>query len=390
MRAWIGGHPVWSLLAVLLVAFGSIVILKGVFAPDSTEPAVPPKAVGKKEVPVFPELHIAAAGRLPTRLHGFRLGMTVAEALLADSRLKNLDHNKGEVDPSEPNAVLETAASEGFFDTLWFRHGRMIQIVSAPGNLGPEDADQVQQNTLNQLGEPNIRHYVGPEKESLVWIDGDVGIDFYRYRGIMELTLAAFPELIADIQDKPENEILPKAKRLEEQERFWGMIPDEPPTLKAVPSGISGMELGTQPWQVRTLVPGMDIFSLSDGRRASGKYAREDYEVSVAFWNGSAYSICITQRGVSIADFERLRSQLIDQYGTPVSDNQIRKSVFLEWDDGSRNLWYALEPETGQNATGERGSETTCLSDKRVFQVVHAATDGPPSFAPAPPSHSFF
>jgi hypothetical protein len=120
----------------------------------------------------FPELHFASSGRLPTKLHIFRLGMSIAEAMAEDPDLENshADGGTGAKRPtSDPEAVLNQRSDRtGFSETASFSHGRLTYITSTVAAITPEDASQFNRNTLVQLGKPDVESYVGPSADAWV------------------------------------------------------------------------------------------------------------------------------------------------------------------------------------------------------------------------------
>jgi hypothetical protein len=210
----------------------------------------------------FPALNCSSSDHLPTKLNGFQLGMSVAEALSRDSNLENVDSSKGKPSGADPNAFLKEQRSDGSFIKLSFSHGRLAVISSDVSGISAEDGEAFDRNTLNQLGTPQVDVYQGPDTKNWIWIDGDVrikyenrpeGMTHYGNSGprIVSLEVCVYPQLIA----LPGGED-PLFRYL------WG-DGTGPVVLKPLPEGFGNLRLRSAPWQVRQAIPGIDISTTS-------------------------------------------------------------------------------------------------------------------------------
>lgn len=180
--------PLWIVLFVAAI----VCILSLIFRPTSSTSTS------------FPELHFSSSGRMPTKLHIFRLGMTVDEAMDQDPTITEFGADKGsESKPiaNKRNTTLSRGISgSGFYETATFNAGRLIDISSSVSGISPEDASEFNQNTLQQLGTPDAH----PSTGVWVWIDGDVRIRYENRSGgspaagsrTVSVEIAIYPEKI--------------------------------------------------------------------------------------------------------------------------------------------------------------------------------------------------
>jgi hypothetical protein len=347
---------------------------------DVTEPP-------SQNAPNFPPLRFSSPGHLPTKLLGFQLGMSVAEALRWDAGLENVYPSKSQPAVADPAAVLSKKSTEGFWDELIFSNGRLVYILSEVSGISPEDAGAFDLNTLNQLGKPSVNVYQGPRKENWVWIDGD---DRIRYQhssdgpigktgqpSRMQLELAAYPEYVADITTGGHRT---DSLSLRVTLHDWGDN-SEPVVLKPLPDGIGELRLRAAPWAVRQAVPGIDIVTISE-QGAIGKLATADHEIYVHFSGGQVESLCEKRFDVQPQQFQNLRSNLLQQFGTPELD----WGTLLQWENGGVEVDYSSLEFGGKN---NGPFLLQCFGDV-LLQDIEEASKYPPHFKRAPVTKSFF
>ncbi len=82
----------------------------------------------------FPALHFTSSGRLPINFDSLQLGMSVADALSADSNLVNCQEDKNPPSTSDPNITLcpsTHSAREEYDNSLTFSRGRLVLVIRA-------------------------------------------------------------------------------------------------------------------------------------------------------------------------------------------------------------------------------------------------------------------
>jgi len=253
-KSWLWIIPI----AVLLISLAYI----GSKQPDagaSSSGDLPEQQANKK----WPELKFQSAGRLPTTIHGFRLGMSVAEALQVDSTLTNgINQN-----PSDEDYMLSRTLPSGLDIELRFTGDRLYLINEKIWRISPDDATQVERNTYTMLGAANLSPFDWYGR-AWVWIDGDV-----RARLSSEHTnptgspvhlsfeLIAFPVVSKCAQMHPDSNMDMADVCARAKER-WGEAPSEPIVARPMPTEMFGLQLGMVPWQVRDVIPGIDIYAV--------------------------------------------------------------------------------------------------------------------------------
>lgn len=251
----------------------------------------------------WPELKFQSAGRLPTTIHGFRLGMSVAEALQVNSSLHNRTADKW----PQGEYSYTTTLPDGMIVDLYFNRGRLYWILERPSNgvtekgyskgytanMSPEDTAQFVRNTITILGAPNLLPYTGFRERNFVWLDGDVRAKLETEVGddgrqSVHFDLLVFPELGGHQTDDATG--ASQAMTLIILKK-WGED-HEPPILRPMPVGLFGLRLGMVPWQVREVFPETNISSssTSDNREMYGGFGNEQSNLQVHFWNGTLYS----------------------------------------------------------------------------------------------------
>jgi len=146
---------------------------------------VPPK----KEA----SFHLSSSGRLPTALHGFKLGMSISDAKALEPNLM------GE------GGYLSGRTNEDFYVTLGFTENRLYSTHSTLSHIRPDDAHDFDRSTSLQFGPSDKRIYKGPDAGCWVWIDGDVRAryedheDGDRVSRDLDFELVAYPTMMGTV-----------------------------------------------------------------------------------------------------------------------------------------------------------------------------------------------
>jgi len=271
----------------------------------------------------FPALHLATSGRLPIKLRSFQLGMSVADALSTDSNLVNCQEDKNPPSTSDPDITLCPSihsAPEEFGNSLTFSRGRLVLVISGIGNISPEDAALFNRNALNQLGKPDVVVYAGPSKDSWVWIDGDVRIQYLNMPSgtsgarSIEAQLAAYPEFLTTL-DTANYDRIRKDDFVKLIKRGWGEESGQV-ILKPLPRGLRDLQLRMTPGEVRAALPGI-VINTYDDHRSQGKLDTPNAVTSVSFWDGMLSSFAVSRYDIPASQFPILRDNLIIELGTP-------------------------------------------------------------------------
>ncbi len=392
----------------VLFGLGFVVLVIACVAllPDSkpSSAASPAHSEAGQTSSAIAPLNYSSSGRLPTELHGFRLGMTPSEALARDSSLENW-HNKGKPPSSDFDGYLVSPlrpvsdTQPGFDLYLTFSHGRLFHISSTlAGSIAPEDAALFDRNILVQLGPPDAKVYGGSERQSFVWADGDVRVKYEdRSLGIttgknVGLELVVLPVFLSELQASVgvPNDFIDSAWSLSDLKRQWGVEKREA-VLKELPHGMEGVELRMLPWQVRAALPGVNIVSsLSDPtHKMYGKLERATSGFDIDFWDQQVSHFCQQSNGVGTEQFDKIRSRLMDRLGTPTSEWKSSKIEWHNWEDAQVTLRYAWWPSVGKDG---KADVSVCFTDKQLdwLSKAHEMTMNPPSYHSVPDSHSFF
>ena len=282
----------------------------------------------------FPELHFTSSGRLPTKLHIFRLGMSVAEAMAQNPDLKNQhgDSGSGSQSPvSDPDAQLvQRSDRTGFFETASFSNGRLTYVTSTVSSISPKDASLFNKNTLVQLGKPDIEIYAGPSANVWVWIDGDVRIRYDNEPDgqaagprTVDLSMVVYPDLIKSLlaeRSKPggDSTHLEADANVELNKHYFG--DDASPVIrKQLPTGLPDVRLRMTPWQVRQALPGIDLVQMypESEPRQQGDLKTQDFSTDVALWDGLVSFVGRTWENVPADQVLALRRRLMEDFGTP-------------------------------------------------------------------------
>lgn len=340
----------------------------------------------------FPPLRFSSSGRLPTKLQGFQLGMSLPDALSIDPTLENFDGTKSSA--NKLNAAL-VSKRNGFFTELSFSTGRLLHIQSGAGSISPADGQQFDASTIAQLGPPDFAVYKGPESKRLVWTDGDVRIayanrscDAFGPRGgrCAELEMAIYPPWISHLQNSSDQDkLMSRGVLVSSVRRDWERGA-RPSVLKELPVSLSGLRLGMAPFQVRAVVPGIEISSLSE-KESKGSATSGSFRYDVDFWNNHACSFCRTISDFPAARFGAISEKQYAILGTPASELLGSQSEYFEWED-SRTIITMLMA-TSSNAQGS--SIEQCMRDRRLDDLKESAHESkPPQYKSSPETKSFF
>ena len=353
----------------------------------------------------YPELHFVSAGRLPTKLHIFRLGMSVAEAMAEDPDLKNQhgDSGSGSQPPtSDPDAQLEQGSERtDFYETASFSNGRLTYISSTVSNISPEDASLFNRSILVQLGKPDVEIYAGSSANAWVWIDGDVRIKYTNNPGgnpagarSVDLSMVIYPDLIKRIlaeRSKPGRDTTQwdEDANLEFTKHYYG--DDASPVIrKQLPTGLPDVRLRMTPWQIRSALPGIELIRMSTDQQ-QGELKAQDVSTDVALWDGLVSFVGRTWEKVSADQVVTLRRNLMEEFGTPSERilpvmNQFES---ITWEDEHTKIVYMFSVM----ATDKSHQIQAFYYDKRMSALsdaANAAEHPSEQFKPAPEGHTFF
>ncbi len=351
----------------------------------------------------FPELHFTSSGHLPTRLHGLRLGMSVADAMDEDPMLKD-DHSdsaSGSASPaSDPDAVLSRGSEEsGFFETASFSHGRLTYISSTVSDISPDDASLFDRDTFVQLGKPDIEVYAGPSAKAWVWIDGDVRIRYdnepvgtvFGSRTV-SLNMVIYSQLIKDLtseRNKPNGDPShwDAEANLELNKHEFGEDEGDV-TLKQLPPGFSDIQLRMTASQVRAALPGIDLVRIS-GSQQQGELDAQNVHTDVTLWNGVVSFVGRTWDQVPANQIPEMRRNLMEEFGTPSAHVLPAANQFesITWEDKQTEVTYIFSVLGSDNSHQVQ----SFYYDKQLKALSQAAdaAEHPQKFKPAPEAHSF-
>jgi len=313
--------------------------------------------------------------------------MTVDEAMNEDPTITELGADKSsESKPiaNKRNTTLSRGISgSGFYETATFNAGRLIDISSSVSGISPEDASEFNQNTLQQLGTPDVH----PSTNVWVWIDGDVRIRYENRAGgspgpgsrIVSVEIAIYPEKIKGLMSA-EN---PSGYN-EYVRHSWGEKTGDV-VIKTLPTELSGLKLRMTPQQVRAVFPSIRIYSMNT-RRQQGDFQGG----GVVFWDGSLLFFERDWRNVPDDQIDQVRQRLMVELGTPSDFWFDTDAGFqdLTWEDDHTEIEYMF----GKTQSKGIAQVTMFCRDKQLQALSDAADseEHPPQFYPAPDAHSFF
>jgi hypothetical protein len=348
----------------------------------------------------FPALHFATSGRLPIKFGSLQLGMSVADALSSDSNLVNCQEDKNPPSTSDPNITLCPSihsAPEEFDKSLTFSRGRLVLVLSDLANVSPTDAALFDENTLNQLGKPDVVVYAGPSTEHWVWIDGDIRIQYVNAHywsakeGAHSITMqmAIYPEFLIGYEEASTNtksDFFRTDDLLKIVKRGWGDDMGQV-IVKPLPTGLSNLQLRMTPWQVRAALPGIVINTNAD-HQAQGELDTANTKTSVSFWDGMLSNLTVIHNDIPANQFPKLRNDLIEELGTPTGWWPGTDVETLNWENNDIYINYMLVAKVGDDGLPQ---VTEGFSDKRLGTLQEAAMSSqPPKYNPVPAVHSFF
>jgi len=335
------------------------------------------------------ELRFSSSGRLPTRLHALRLGMTEKAAIDEDPTISEFGADKGSrSQPMTKNRCrlfTRGSSQSGFYDAANFCGGRLIDISSTVSGLSPQDASDFGQNTLQRLGKPDVRVYAGPSTDVWVWIDGDVRIRYENRLGgspvqgsrMVSAEIAVYPEVIKGLTPAEDEWGWGQYMR-----RWWGEKTGDV-IIKHLPTEYSGLRLGMTPQQVRLALPGVELFRVNAHRDQGHSNG-----ATVAFWDGQLSFFDREWEDVPDDQVAQIRQRLMVELGTPSQDDKVLDDAdTLTWEDGHTKIQYMF----GASRGGTRAISVLCWDER--LQALYEAADSeehPPQFKSAPDVRTFF
>jgi hypothetical protein len=351
---------------------------------------------GKRETaaPAPPDFRIQSAGRLPQKLQGVSLGMTLDEVRAARPDLAS--HVDG-------YSVSNTATDRRLYIEVQFRGGHAVQLQTTRGRIPRAAADAYWQNALVHLGPPDVQERSATE-DRFYWIDGDVRIRFGRLHldcpaDSNEVTLTIMYQPPFDPRarkgEQPDKDHAPLAA-LAEFDATWlawwwdGIGTERTDGGEPLPRQLAGLELGMEPWQARAARPQLDMKDLN-GDEILGELAAGQESIRLDFWQGKLYRI-YQERRISEAEVPYQVASLSDpRWGWP---------EFFYYDHGgaATTFWSDRTTEMEQSLTitgGRQGIERTAgrtLTDPatRAQKRLAECVAHPLSYASSPEPMSLF
>lgn len=345
----------------------------------------------------FPALHFTSSGRLPINFDSLQLGMSVADALSADSNLVNCQEDKNPPSTSDPNITLcpsTHSAREEYDNSLTFSRGRLVLVISDFANVSPEDAAQFDENTLNQLGKPDVVVFDGPSAEHWVWIDGDIRIQYVNSHywsqdaHSIRMQMAIYPEFLVGYEESTNtaSELFRNDDLLKIVKRGWGDDMGQV-IVKPLTTGLSNLQLRMAPWQVRAALPGI-VINTNAEHQAQGELDTANVITSVTFWDGMLSGFRVNRYDIPVNQFPKLRDDLIGEFGTPSAWWPGTDFETISWENNDIYINYMLSSNTGKDI---RPFVTASFSDKRLGTLQEAAMSSqPPKYNSVSAGHSFF
>ena len=292
-------------------------------SPSPNDPSPSPQQIPTEG----PPLALSTSGRLLKGLHGLELNMTMKDAILM---MPHFDE--------KTSGLLYERNSDGFEVHVFFNQGRVFLVYSSIESITTEDADSFYKDTIAKLGEPDVAlvHW-GKEEKEWIWIDGDLRVRFtdtasgdlghhFHFRRVT-LEIVNFPIYIADLQRHHHSSTDINGVLV-----HWGAVAA---VYKQLPTSFdSGVRLGMTPFEVRSLVKGIEI-SMLDDRVGIGVIRNNDKTSFAMFLDNHLYSICIYS-GERRSDLSALREELVSQYGTPTNSGFLEllpTGLGLTWQD---------------------------------------------------------
>jgi hypothetical protein len=341
---------------------------------------------------IFSPLPIATSGRLPTSLHGFKLGMDFSEAVSHNPRLQNFGGGGASLN-AQDEALVSEEEKTGIFMVVTFKHGRAIDIETEINGISPDDAEVVENHTFRELGAADVeidergRSY--PSRR-WVWIDGDVRIAYEsrtKTNGARDLSLRLtdYPVFLEGLRSSPGDEKQTQflVHRLKQD---WGAEPKpDPYASKPLPNGLEGLELGESPVQVSGVFPSADMNSTSDETYNGSYRLSSGNEVRFQFFDNKLMRICEDRHDVGPESFEKFRDSLAAEYGPTTSASLLGATG---WTNEKVNLYYLTNE--GQSKPGERPFMVICMEDKQLLWASKQQHFGSPNYEACPVGYSFF
>lgn len=344
----------------------------------------------------YPESHVNSSGTLPSGLHNFRLGMSVADAVAADPGLR--DENNEPPSVSNRRAQPYTHTADGCFDMLSFSEGRLVLIISDLNNVSPDDSAAFNHNTVDHLGRPKVVINAGSSTDEWVWIDGDIRISYRNAAdGIgsrkLSIQIADYPLLLRDIaQQSEENfKLESKSETLRLLKHDFG---DETANsvIRALPTGFDDIKLKMTRSQLLSSVPEIQIKDYTE-RESRATVKTDKIDTDVFFWDDQIESLCRKWYDLPTDQAPKLHSRIMKELGNPTSWLAAINMESIDWDDGITRITYmegASFAGSGFGKVGRTGVEE-CFSNVELSSAHEKdqLSRHPPSFKSVPVSKSF-
>jgi hypothetical protein len=161
--------------------------------------------------------------------------------------------------------------------------------------------------------------------------------------------------------------------------------PSEPVVLRPLPKEVDGLRLGMEPWEVRRVVPGIEINSVSE-HEAKGVFLQGPNSLTaVGFWDGKLYQFNRFHENVSAAQFASILRNITPKLGTPVVQLESPTLVMYEWQDETIGLSYDWNDPKNQIPP----NYSVHAENKKIARFVNS-TSKLPQFDKVPQTKSFF
>jgi len=345
----------------------AVVLVTSVIGLDRLASTLPPKlsqlpSDDPKQAPrsakALPPLHIVTTGKLPIVYQGLSLGMSVAEAMSVRPQLEKF--SGGKPDQEDYRGGLYDSPESRHLSNMPqidvdFKDGRADYISAELNEVSPSDAKQLEDHTVNFLGQPDVTHSLPILGEvSHVWVDGDVrlrfkarrlGSDYSRFSPYsVELTFAAYPIHLRNWEEESAKEPLGKLS-VEMFKQSWADASADEPVRKVVPRQIGGMRLGMSLQEVRQALgvqgASLDIRTAGEDYSDGSQQLPDGSDFLIAFLRGKLATVIYENVGLDENRWMPELNTLTERYGTPARWVSAGASIGT-WVDDHTDLMFTL------------------------------------------------
>jgi hypothetical protein len=374
----------------------------------ATEPAI--GAHGPNPVSEPEPLQFHSSGRLPITIRGLTLGMTISEVFAKHPELENLDNSKP-IDLSSRDGVSlwhsVGAGNLGVF--AYLNGGRLYSIETYIDRLSPADAQSFQNDTLDQLGQPDAVVKHSDEEMLLVWVDGDVRIQFRNWSlgpycrsqtRCMRLTVTVWPAQVrAFLSANPRFGKKVRDFDLKLMRTKWADFTLPAIVMNPLPESLAGVRLRMEPWEVRAAAPGIELGSTSpEIIKGVLKYG-DSSSLETHMWRGRVANVWLMQRALSVEEWYAYQSSIEHSFGPPEllmpfevpaltagpEPRPIPRFKFRD-DRVEFSVIFLHDRKVGNLEIDQFLVDRQLEGEENEWNCLHA----PPHYAPSPETKSFF